>query len=274
MVQPTLLALSLVLLSPLSSAQGAPPVASAPAPAAETWEKKTKIMPDGVTMTADWYSGAGARPAGEQAKVVFVCCHMARASRAEYREIGPKLAASGWDVLAIDQRSGEAFGGVVNETAKSAAMALGGTQGFQATYGDLGFAIDWARERAPGAKVVLVGSSYSASLALRYASSVDGKADLVLAFSPSECLNDWTVVNDAKKVRVPVLVTCGSGEKEKKNAEPLALAVPEALRHTHWPADAAKAKHGAQSLLVADTEQREALWARVRELVQALVKRD
>lgn len=268
-----LAAFPLLLVPSPAAAQGAPPAAPAPAPVAETWVKTTKIMPDGVTMTADWYSGEQARAAGEKAKVVFVCCHMARGSRGEYRAIAPKLAASGWDVLAIDQRSGEKQGDVVNETAKSATMALGGTQGFQATYGDLGFAIDWARERAPGAKVVLVGSSYSASLALRYATSIDGKADLVLAFSPSECLNDWTVLDDAKKVRVPVLVTCGSGEKERKNAEPLALAVPETLRHTFWPADAAKAKHGAPSLLVEDPTARDAVWKSVRELVQALVEK-
>ncbi len=221
----------------------------APAPAVQPWTTKTKVMPDGVTMTADWYVAETAR-AAKAPHVVFVCCHMARSSRGEYREIAPKLNALGWDVLAVDLRSGEKQGAIVNETAKSATMALGGTQGFQASYGDVGFAIDWARELAPGAKVVLMGSSYTASLALRYASSVDGKADLVLAFSPSECLNDWTVLDDAKKARVPVLVTCGSGEKERKAAEPLALAVPEALRHTYWPADAAKAKHGAPSLLV------------------------
>ncbi|MFO1011810.1 MAG: dienelactone hydrolase family protein [Planctomycetota bacterium] len=268
------LALLPLLLVPAAPAQ-TPPSAAAPAVpagASEAWVAKTKIMPDGVTMTADWYSGAKARATDAKAKVVFVCCHMARSSRGEYREIAPKLAAEGWDALAIDLRSGEKSGAVVNETAKSATVALGGSQGFQAAFGDLDFAIAWARELAPGAKVVLVGSSYTASLAVRYASMVDGKADLVLAFSPSECLNDWTVVDSAKAVRVPVFVTCGSGARERQNAEPIANAVPGALRHSHWPTDAAKAKHGSASLLVEDAAGRETLWKLVRELVTSVAE--
>ncbi|MBI5362591.1 MAG: hypothetical protein HZA53_05380 [Planctomycetes bacterium] len=272
-MQPAFLAAFLVLVPPVHVAQAPAPAAPKPAPTADApaFVKQTKIMPDGVTMTADWYPAEKAR-AGRAPEVVIVACHMARASRAEYRAIAPKFGALGWDVLAIDQRSGEKFGDVVNETAKSATTALGGTQGFQAAYGDLAFAVQWARELAPGAKVVLLGSSYSASLAVRYATSVDGKADLVLAFSPSECLNDWTVANDAKSVRVPVFVTCGDGEREKKNAEPIAEALPASFRRTFWPAAGVKAKHGAQSLLVADAAAGEAVWKAVREQVGALVK--
>lgn len=269
-MQPALIA-ALFLCVPPYRAQA--PAPAAPEPAADeapAFARQTKIMPDGVTMTADWYSAEKAR-AGKPAEVVIVACHMARASRGEYRSIAPRFTALGWDVLAIDQRSGEKFGDVLNETSKSATTALGGTQGFQASYPDLDFAVKWAKELAPKAKVVLAGSSYSASLAIRYAARVDGQADLVLAFSPSECLNDWTVAKDAKDARIPVFVTCGGGAREREKAQPIADALPEAVRHTWWPAESSKAKHGAQALIADEAAARDALWKKIAELAAGLV---
>lgn len=265
------LAAAATLAVPRVSAQEPAPAPAQPAAAAKpAFETLTKVMPDGVRMTADWYAADPAAQREGAPPIVVVCCHMAQSSRGEYRVIAPELVRLGCSVLAIDQRSGGKRFDVENETAKHAAASLGGTQGFQASYGDIGFAVEWAHERVRGAKVVLLGSSYSAALAIRYAARADTRADRVLAYSPGEYLNDWSVAADAKLVQVPVYVTCGSGAREKEKAEPVALAIPEDKRQVYWPPDAMKAAHGSQALLPKDAKDRELAWAPVVEVLKGL----
>jgi alpha-beta hydrolase superfamily lysophospholipase len=61
---------------------------------------------DRVQVLADYYS------AGSKAKPLILLFHQAGSNRGEYATIGPRLAALGFNALAIDQRSGgNAWGG-------------------------------------------------------------------------------------------------------------------------------------------------------------------
>jgi dienelactone hydrolase len=268
-----ILALAFVARASAQTPPPAAPRAQTPEASAAAFVTKSRPMSDGVTMTADWYAADAAKKPKDARDVVVVCMHMARSSRGEYRAVAPELVRLGCSVLAVDLRSGGKRFDVDNETAKSATAGLGGSQGFAAAYGDVAFAVEWARELAPGARVVVLGSSFSSVLALRYAASPEGKADLVLAFSPGNYVDDWKTADDAKRARVMTLVACGSGAKEKENAEPIAKAVPEALRTTLFAPDEWKAPHGSPLLAMTEPKQRELAWAPVVKLIAELARR-
>ena len=109
---------------------------------------------DGVTVAADVSRGT--------TNTVIVLFHMAGASRGEYQKIAPALNSLGYTTLAVDQRSGRAFGGVKNETA----ARVSGKSAFIDAVPDLKAAVSYARQSLGAARVGVVGSSYSASLVL------------------------------------------------------------------------------------------------------------
>ncbi|MEM7546142.1 MAG: dienelactone hydrolase family protein [Pseudomonadota bacterium] len=155
---------------------------------------------DGLEVTADLYLGDG------PALILF---HMAGASRGEYRDIAPRLQAAGYAVLAVDQRSGGAFGGVTNETAARA----GGGAGYEAAIPDLLAATAFMRSRG-ATRIGVVGSSYSAALVLTLAGRDAGFADAVIAFSPGEYFSPRDFVRrDAGNIVVPVFITAARSEE-------------------------------------------------------------
>lgn len=135
---------------------------------------------DKLTVTADLYYD------GKADKPFALLFHQARSSRGAYREIAPLLTARGFNSMAVDLRSGREAAGVRNETA---ARARG--QAKEVTYlhsePDMRAAVRYVRSLGVS-KIVLWGSSYSASLVLKLA----GEADLplavagVVAFSPGD----------------------------------------------------------------------------------------
>jgi alpha-beta hydrolase superfamily lysophospholipase len=115
---------------------------------------------DGLQVTADLYL---AHPTEAPFIVLF---HQARASRGEYRMIAPELNAFGFNAMAIDQRIGNSFNAITNETAKRF-----GTGGMSEAYidamPDMEAAIKYARKNYAKGKLIIWGSSYSASLVLK-----------------------------------------------------------------------------------------------------------
>jgi pimeloyl-ACP methyl ester carboxylesterase len=107
--------------------------------------------------------------------------HQARAdARGEYSAIIPRLQASGYTVLAVDQRSGGDLFGGPNRTAEEA----GSDYGYCEAYADLEAALAWAR--GSGASGIAAwGSSYSAALVIRLAADYPDDVAAVLAFSPA-----------------------------------------------------------------------------------------
>lgn len=159
---------------------------------------------DGVTIFGDFY------PAASKGAPFILCFHMARSNRGEYSEIAPRLITLGFQVLAIDQRSGGYSFDRANETAK----AYGKVASFSEVMPDVEAAMAWAKQRAPASKLLLWGSSYSAELVI-VAASQHPEVDGVLSFSPGEDLGAGTPVADAAaKMTQPIFITSSRPEAD------------------------------------------------------------
>jgi dienelactone hydrolase len=166
---------------------------------------------DGLQVTADLYL---AHPTEAPFIVLF---HQARASRAEYRMVAPELNAFGFNAMAIDQRIGGSFNAITNETAKRFGEE-GMSEAYLSALPDMEAAINYARKNYAKGKLILWGSSYSASLVLKIAGDNPNLSDGVLAFSPGEYFGNLgkglTYISEsARKIRVPVFITSSHDEK-------------------------------------------------------------
>jgi pimeloyl-ACP methyl ester carboxylesterase len=139
-------------------------------------KKITFQASDGLTITADLYEADVSRP-------YILLFHQAGYSRGEYRDIAPRMMKFGYNCLAVDLRSGNEVNFIKNETAISAREKKL-TDNFIDAKKDVLAAIDWA-VKSNNRKVILFGSSYSASLCLMVAKS-NKNVKAVIAFSPGE----------------------------------------------------------------------------------------
>jgi len=131
---------------------------------------------DSLDITADLFHVADDAPS-------VVLCHQARFNRTEHTETAKALMARGYNCLATDQRSGGVLHDQENETAKRAeAKGLG--MSYLDALPDIIAAVNFmaAKYNKP---VMLVGSSYSASLSLKVAKE-NPNVKAVMSFSPGE----------------------------------------------------------------------------------------
>jgi len=139
--------------------------------------KVTFKAEDGLMVAADEYIA-------ENATRYIILCHQAGYSRGEYSETAKRLNKLGFNCLAVDLRSGGEINGIKNETA-----ALAASSGKPASYldaeKDINAAIEYAFEKSGSRNVILLGSSYSASLVLKVGKEND-KVSAIIAFSPGE----------------------------------------------------------------------------------------
>jgi len=207
---------------------------------------------DGLAVTADLYL------AHDRGAPFIILFHQAGNSRGEYLDIAPRLNALGFNALAVDQRSGGAAKGVRNETA-----ALARTQGKRGGYldalPDMEAAIAWARSsgRAAG-KLIIWGSSYSASLVLKLAGERPGACDAVLAFSPGEYFSGSDfIAKSARGIVVPAFITSAPGEHGDWAG--IFEAIPSAAKRSFLPE---RGVHGS-SALWSSTTGNQAYWKAV-----------
>ncbi len=231
------LALSLACLLPLAAAE-----------ARETIRLKAA---DGVAVTADVY-----RTQSDKAAPWIVLAHQAGSSRGEYRDIAPRLNALGFNAVALDQRSGDEFGGVRNETA--AAAARGGDLPYHAAKPDILAGIAWARAETTG-PVILWGSSYSAALALLIAGETPGLVDGVVAMSPGEYIRGQSIGGAAQKITAPAFVA--SGANEVPQWETMFAAIPHEKKARFAPKSGGR--HGSSALIAKLNSSAEAYWGAV-----------
>ncbi len=179
---------------------------------------------------------------GNKTKPIVLLFHQAGSNGAEYAPIAPHLNALGFNALAIDQRSGGDLFGRANRTVK----ALGRSTGYRAALSDLQAALDWARAQGT-ARIVVCGSSYSASLVFLLAADNPGSIAGLMAFSPGEYLGGAHVVRDAaaKLKSVPVFVSSASNDGEIAAARAIVHAVPGQTKIQFVPKHA---PHGASAL--------------------------
>ncbi len=158
---------------------------------------------DGLIITADKYFVNDSLP-------YIVLCHQAGYSRGEYKETAPKFTKFGYNCIAVDARSGGGVNDVPNETAFDARVKNKPTTYLDAEQ-DIIAAIDYAYKQN-NKKVILVGSSYSASLALKIGASND-KVKAVMAFSPGEYFGDKLKIKGSiVKFDKPLFVTSSKEE--------------------------------------------------------------
>ena len=158
---------------------------------------------DGVTITADWY------PVNSESETILLC-HQNGFSRGEYIETAKKMNMLGFNCLAIDQRAGKAVNGIENETAKDA-HAKGKTASPLNSEQDIAAAVDWLFEKY-NRRVILLGSSYSASLALKVAME-NNHVFAVAAFSPGEYFDEKNFISKSiTGLRKPVFLTSSKEE--------------------------------------------------------------
>jgi len=186
----------------------------------------------------------------------ILLCHQAGYSRGEYRETAKKFNELGYNCLAIDARSGDKCNDMTNETAKRAKAAKKGTDYMDAEQ-DIIAAIDYISNKT-GEKVVLIGSSYSASLALKIGKENEN-VEAVLAFSPGEYLKNVDVAATIKGFNKPVFIT--SSKKEAKDYEKIAAAIESSVKDVFVPAE--EGIHGS-SALWEETKNNAEYWAAVK----------
>jgi len=197
---------------------------------------------DKVIVTADLYAP---NPAAAPFIILF---HQATYSRGEYVEIAPKLNSMGFNCLAVDLRSGEAVNGITNETWKYADSLKMETR-FTDAYNDVRAAVSYVKNKYPGARIILFGSSYSASLALKLASDFPEGISGVVAFSPAEYFSKfgWSrdiITTSAARIKCPVFIASNSDEQERWQA--IYDAIPGTNKSYFIPQSGGK--HGAKTL--------------------------
>ena len=206
---------------------------------------------DSVTITADHYHTNNANP-------VIVLCHQAGWSRGEYLDIAPELNDMGYNVLAIDQRSGQTINGIENKTVGSAVTA-GKTTRFIDAKPDIDAAINWAKDKY-SRNVIIWGSSYSACLALMIAAERDD-IDKVLAFSPGEYLPGLSVQGNISGIKAPVFLT--SSKQERIQVEKLFDAISNSEYKKQFVPKWGDGQHGSRNLWPSMPDQEE-YWAAVK----------
>ena len=159
--------------------------------------------------------------AGGHADAILLLFHQAGASRHEYDPLVPVFTQMGYDTLAIDQRSGDGLFGGRNETVDK----RGGSADYLDALPDLEGALAWAKAHHY-ARIALVGSSYSSSLAIILAARRPKDVAAVASFSPGEYFDtDKDMVKRAAaKITVPFYITTRPEEEDK---------VAEVLRDAH-----------------------------------------
>ena len=176
---------------------------------------------DSVLITADTYYLENVQP-------TVLLCHQAGFSRGEYMDTAKKLNDLGFSCMAIDQRSGKEVNGIINQTVIDANSKIKNV-GYSGAKQDLEAAIDHLYENNGNRPIILVGSSYSASLALWIGSEND-KIKAVAAFSPGEYLTNLDLAATISPLSIPVFVT--SSKRETAPVEKLLRNVdPQYLTH-------------------------------------------
>lgn len=213
---------------------------------------------DGLTVTADLYETEPEDP-------WVVLFHQSNSSRGEYRDIAPRLNKLGLNCMAVDLRSGKEKNFRVNETA-----ALAQDAKLPNAFIDAEKDMIAAIERAFGIgrkPVLILGSSYSASLALKLAKEMD-QVRAVVAFSPGEFFESKLNVQKAiSGLSKPTFVSCAASEK--KWVSELVSGIPKGKFIFYVPGKGGA--HGSASLL-RDTDGQAECWIQLINFIQTVKK--
>ncbi|MEM9548136.1 MAG: hypothetical protein AAGA77_19300 [Bacteroidota bacterium] len=143
-------------------------------------------------------------------------------ARGEYVSIIPKLREKGYNILAIDQRSGGQVYGSYNRTlANIPENSFGDGYTYCDAYNNLEGALEYVNAQGFSGKKILWGSSYSATLAIQLGNNRQEEISAVLAFSPASggamkaCLPDPYF----ESMKIPLLILRPPNEMEREASQ-------------------------------------------------------
>jgi dienelactone hydrolase len=193
---------------------------------------------EGVTLFGD----LAIHPESDKILLLF---HQGRSNvRAEFEYTLPKLYQMGYSILAMDIRNGGELYGSVNRTIANSAME----SAYCDAESDISSSLDHLLSLDLKKKIILTGSSFSATMSIRVAADHQKDIAGVIAFSPSsggpmkDCLPDEAIA-DLKK---PLLVVRPEREME---IESVADQLQLVKKNGHQTFVAPNGVHGS-SLLV------------------------
>jgi len=190
---------------------------------------------DGLKITADLYHQKKGLP-------VMVLCHQAGYSRAEYQHTAVQFNKMGYNCLALDQRSGKAVNGVTNQTAERARKKGLGTTYLDAEQ-DISAGVAYAHKMY-NKEIILLGSSYSASLVLKIAAE-NKKVSQVISFSPGEYFGAKLKITPIiRNLSKPTFLT--SSKNEAAKVKKLFNAIPAQKKVQFTPSTSGV--HGSRAL--------------------------
>ena len=210
----------------------------------EAQQKITFLSSDGLQITADQYG----QDAGNPYIILF---HQANYSRGEYKETAPKLQKLGYNCLAVDLRSGKEVNYVQNETAAAAREKNLPTEYLDAEK-DMIAAIEYVKKISKE-RIILLGSSYSASLVLRIGKN-DPFVSAIIAFSPGEYFPNLNLKNEIAKLNKPIFI--GSTVSERPYIKEMLSGINDALITWFVPSKS-KGVHGSRALWAASPESKD-----------------
>ncbi|NSW44943.1 MAG: dienelactone hydrolase family protein [Bacteroidales bacterium] len=200
---------------------------------------------DSLPVTASYYENDVNKP-------YMLLLHQAGYSKGEYKETAPRLMNLGYNCLAVDLRSGDQVNFIQNETAKEAKKRKLSTEYLEAQK-DIEAAINYAYNKSKK-PVILVGSSYSASLALLIAKGNE-KVKAVVAFSPGEYFgSNFKVQSQLKGFDKPVFIA--STQREYPYITDLAKNIPDNLKTMFKPQEG-QGEHGSKCLWTSSANNKE-----------------
>ncbi|MEA3455280.1 MAG: dienelactone hydrolase family protein [Campylobacterota bacterium] len=204
-----------------------------------------------------------------RSKPFILLFHQAHYSRGEYIEIMPKLNAMGFNVMAPDLRNGNEVNGIVNDTSDRA-FEKDLDINYIATVPDIEASIAYAMKHLASGKLLLWGSSYSASLVLLVADHTPS-IDAVLAFAPGEYYKKQgkTYIQDnVSHLNIPVFIT--SAKEEKKNWWSIYQAIPSKEKVYFLPQS--EGVHGAKALWDNNPSNKK-YWKAVSQFLEGFMKK-
>lgn len=194
---------------------------------------------DNIELKADIYE------IEDEGAPVVLLFHQAGYSRGEYRPIAPVLNEKGFTCIAIDQRSGKEVNGIKNEAFIQAQKQGLGTH-YTDAVPDLEALVEYATTNYKNRKIILWGSSYSASLVFvlgkKYQEDIAG----IVSFSPGQYFT-WQnkdITEYAKSIKVPVFIT--SSGKEFDLCNPIYEAISSENKNYYLPDF--EGQHGSKAL--------------------------
>ncbi|MEA3317421.1 MAG: dienelactone hydrolase family protein [Bacteroidota bacterium] len=199
-------------------------------------ERVTFFAEDGLQITADHYFI-------DESKSYVILFHQGGYSRGEYIHTAQKITKYGYNCLAVDLRSGGEVNNIQNRTALRA-LQKGYPTNYHSSKKDVLAAIKWVKNKNTK-KIVLFGSSFSASLCLLVAQD-SPIVKAVIAFSPGEFFNYNPCVKEKiKELHKPIFVA--STKREQSFTKDLLSYIPQ-INKTLFTVSDGNGQHGSKCL--------------------------